>query len=125
MKQDISDIEQLARKYDPDYVKPPTFDLRPAFALTGDLRQDVYNLLVSRREDNLVAMGLTLGVSDYVVSQHVQRFVREGVFTQEQVYAYLPKVREAHERRDRYYARKRQQQLSFAAEFTPFTKPQQ
>ncbi len=98
----LSDIEKLARKYDPSWDhRPPTHDLRPAFEPTGDLRRDILELITSRREDNLKAIGRTLGVSDWIVSQYVQGFVIDGTMTQEQVYQYLPKIREAHERRER------------------------
>ncbi|MBX3325742.1 MAG: hypothetical protein U0223_11685 [Nitrospira sp.] len=106
---DLSDIQQLANRYDPNYSKPLTFDLRPAFERTGDLRQDVYNLIVSKREDEIVGISRTLGLSNWKVSQVVQQFVREGVLTQEQVYTYLPKIREAHERNARRRQRQQQQ----------------
>lgn len=103
----ISDIEKLARKYDPSWDhRPERIDLRPPFKPTGDLRRDILELITTRRYDTLKAIGARLGVSDWIVSQYVQGFVIDGTMTQEQVYEYLPKIREAHERRDRYYTRK-------------------
>lgn len=103
----ISDIETLARKHDPSWDhRPESIDLRPAFKPTGDLRRDILALITTRREDTLKAIGSRLGVSDWIVSKYVQGFVIDGTMTQEQVYQYLPKIREAHERRDRYYTRK-------------------
>ena len=120
MSMGISDIELLARKFDPYFVRPPIFDLRPSFKRTGNLRQDIYTLITTKREDNLVAIGRILGVSDRTVSQYVQGFVIDGTMTQEQVYHYLPKVKEAHERRAR-----RQQQRSFAGSVLRPSEPQQ
>ena len=105
----ISDIEKLARAYDPSWDhRPSMFDLRPAFKPTGDLRRDILTLIRTKREDNLKAIGNRLGVSDYIVSKYVQGFVIDGTMTQEQVYQYLPKIKEAHERRERYYQRKQE-----------------
>lgn len=109
MSRGLSDIEALARKYDPNWVDPPIIDLRPSYQSTGNPRQDVYNLIVSKREDEIVGISRTLGLSNWKVSQVVQQFVREGVLTQEQVYTYLPKIREAHERNARRRQRQQQQ----------------
>ena len=114
----ISPIEYLARKYDPTWEDPQIFDPRPTpapFKPTGDLRADILTILRTKRYDNLVEIGLVLGASRCKVSQYVQGFVREGLFTWEQIYEVLPKVKEAHERgtryrsrRDRYYQRQTQ-----------------
>jgi hypothetical protein len=97
----ISDIQFLAQKFDPYWEDLEPVDVRPPFKPTGDLRRDILELITTRREDNLKAIGRTLGVSDWIVSQYVQGFVIDGTMTQEQVYQYLPKVKEAHERRER------------------------
>ncbi len=98
----ISDIETLARKFDPSWDhRPESIDLRPPFEPTGDLRRDILTLIRTKREDNLKAIGNRLGISNWKVSQYVQGFVHDGTMTQEQVYEYLPKVKECHERNER------------------------
>ncbi|MBS0167559.1 MAG: hypothetical protein JSR29_15865 [Nitrospira sp.] len=93
-----ADIEKLANLYNPYYEKPLIFDLRPSYQSTGNPRQDVYNLIVSKREDEIVGIAQTLDLSRWAVSQIIRGFVKDGVFTWEQIYQLLPKVREAHER---------------------------
>lgn len=107
---DGTDIQQLANRYNPDYEKPVLWDLRPPFERTGNLRQDVYNLIISKREDNYVAIAHALDISRFMVSQIVHEFVKDGVFTWDQLYGYLPKVKEASERQARRAAQRQQAQ---------------
>ncbi|MBX3327424.1 MAG: hypothetical protein KF682_16120, partial [Nitrospira sp.] len=75
-----ADIEKLANLYNPYYEKPLVFDLRPSYNPTGNPRQDVYNLIVSKRENEIVGIARTLNLSRWTVSQIIRGFVREGVF---------------------------------------------
>ena len=100
--QGLSDIEILARKYDPD---PPRLDpglprwmlSSQPFTRSGDLRKDILTLLRMNAANTLMDLARAAGTNDRKVSKLLQEMVADGTVTQDEVYKALPKLAYVHQ----------------------------